>query len=710
MKILRVHIVLLSTLIGVSFVAGAQPASSAHSKPPITLDEFMNATEIGGARIAPDGSAVVISTGAPDWQQNRFKQDLWLWSKPGGAVTQLTHSGHDWSPQWSPDGKTIAFVSDRALPGDVASGDSEGAAEGNKDEPSRVWLISTLGGEAVPLYREKLDVHTFAWSSDGANILFSATEALSKDAEDAHKAEWKDVIRWREQERGDVLLSLPVAVALEVITKSPEAHQDPKPAADKPEYPAGSIVVTHSAFEIGEVVPSPNGESIAFETGPVSHRLENPAESELFLVAAKGGEARQVTHNQALEGDVHWEPSGKSVVLLVHAGGGSLEGAYTDVQGRIYSVDVATGKATRLGSEFQGSWENVAVTSTGTVIATGLKGMDQHVYRVDGEKFEVLASLPGNYAHLDVARGGGEVVFTHSTITAPTQAYVASSISALNDAKPVTSFNSIFTERAQVEWKPYRWTSTDGTEVEGVLIYPPGKSGDKHLRMLTLIHGGPEDADGDRFGADWYDWATYAAANGWLVFRPNYRGSTGYGDKFMLAIMPHLVSAPGLDILSGVDALVKDGTADPDHLTIGGYSYGGYMTNWLITQTTRFKAAVTGAGAVEHAANWGNDDLTWDDAWYLSGTPWEKPDLYQSEAALFQMDKVKTPTHIVGGNADNRVSYFEQVLLERALERLNVPHSLLVFPGENHPLDKNPWHGYIKVREELQWLNKYGGK
>jgi poly(3-hydroxybutyrate) depolymerase len=127
----------------------------------------------------------------------------------------------------------------------------------------------------------------------------------------------------------------------------------------------------------------------------------------------------------------------------------------------------------------------------------------------------------------------------------------------------------------------------------------------------------------------------------------------------MLAIMPHLVSAPGRDILSGVDALVKDGIADPDHLTIGGYSYGGYMTNWLITQTTRFKAAVTGAGAVEHAANWGNDDLTWDDAWYLSGTPWEKPELYQDEAALFQMNKVTTPTHIVGGNADNRVSYFE---------------------------------------------------
>ena len=224
----------------------------------------------------------------------------------------------------------------------------------------------------------------------------------------------------------------------------------------------------------------------------------------------------------------------------------------------------------------------------------------------------------------------------------------------------------------------------------------------------ALGYCGPEDADGNHFGADWYDWATLAATNGWLVFRPNYRGSTGYGDAFMLSIMPHLVSGPGSDILTGVDALVKDGIADPDHLTIGGYSYGGYMTNWLITQTTRFKAAVTGAGAVEHAANWGNDDLTWDDAWYLSGTPWEKPDLYQSEAALFQMNKVKTPTHIVGGNADDRVSFFEDVLLERALERLNVPHTLLVFPGENHPLDKNPWHGYVKVREELKWLAKYG--
>lgn len=684
------------------FPARAQNSSATPDKPRISLDEFMNATDILGARISPDGKAVVVSTAAPDWQHNRFAEDLWLWKKKSGVATTLTHAGHDSSPQWSPDGRMIAFLSDRPLPSEPPSDDD------SKEGTTRVWLIPIDGGEAVPLYRDKLDAHAFAWSSEGASVVFSVTQALSKAADDAEKEEWKDVNRWREQERGDVLLSLPLAVAIHNSAKISPPHQDPKPTADRPVYPEDATVLTTSSVQIKEIAPSPDGQQIAFETGPVSLRLENPADSELFLVAAKGGDARQLTHNQGLESDIHWMPSGSNLIFLVRAAAGSIEGPYQDVQGRIYSLDASTGKFIRLGTAFHGSWESATVSSDGTILAAGLTGIDQRVYRIDGENVAVVANAPGNNNFLDAAQHSSELLFTHSTLTDPTQVYVADSLPSVNDAKAVTAFNPIFRERAQVAWKPYLWKSNDGTEVEGVLIYPPGKLGEKHLPMLTLIHGGPADADGDRFEADWYDWATLAATNGWLVFRPNYRGSTGYGDEFMQGIRPHIVSAPGLDILSGVDALVHDGIADPDHLTVGGYSYGGYMTNWLITQTTRFKAAVTGAGAVEHAANWGNDDLTWDDAWYLSGTPWEKPELYQSEAALFQLNKVTTPTHIVGGNADNRVSYLEQVLLERALQRLNVPHDLLVFPGENHPLDKNPWHGYIKVREELKWLARYG--
>ena len=185
----------------------------------------------------------------------------------------------------------------------------------------------------------------------------------------------------------------------------------------------------------------------------------------------------------------------------------------------------------------------------------------------------------------------------------------------MTQARPITSFNKLFTERDLPKAKPYRWTSDDGTPVEGMLMYPPGKFEAKNLPMFVFIHGGPQDADGNHFEADWYQWDRLAATAGWLVFEPNYRGSTGYGDKFALQIVPEIVSRPGKDILTGVDALVKDGIADPNQLAVGGYSYGGYMTNWLITQTTRFKAAVTGAGAVEHVANWGNDDTAFDDAY-----------------------------------------------------------------------------------------------
>ncbi len=680
-------------------------------KPPIALDEFMNATAITDAQLSPDGSAAVIATSSPDWQGERFSQNLWLWAKTGNTLQPLTHAGHDSTPQWSPDGRYVAFLSYRPLNGSndapASSGDTKDKADA--DEPGRIWLIPVTGGEAFPFFREKLDVHAFAWWPDSSAIDFSVTEPRTRDQQDTQKNDWKDVIRWREQEHGDVLLSLPIAAAVQQSRSVPAAHQERKVAADQSEYPAEARVVTHSALEIGEVAFSPLDEQLVFETGPISHRVENPADTEIYLVEARGGEARRLTHNNGAESHLKWDRTGTNLFFTVAKGSGSIEGEYRDVQGRLYTMDVASGKITRLGSNFTGSWEDFTLTSDGKLMATGQLGVDQKIYQVQQNKAEAIATLPGTYEHVHSAQQGSAFLFTHSAITDPTQVFIADNAASLKAAKSITSFNPVFKERAKVDWQPFQWKSDDGTPIEGVLIYPPGKKGVKNLRMLTLIHGGPEDADGDHFGADWYDWATLAAANGWLVFRPNYRGSTGYGDAFMLSIQPHLVSAPGRDILSGVDALVKQGIADPDHLTIGGYSYGGYMTNWLITQTTRFKAAVTGAGAVEHAANWGNDDLTYDDAWYLSGTPWEKPGLYQDEAALFQMNKVTTPTHIVGGNADVRVSYLEQVLLERSLQKLNVPHTLLVFPGENHPLDKNPWHGYIKVREELKWLAKYGG-
>ncbi|MGB6690437.1 MAG: S9 family peptidase [Terracidiphilus sp.] len=691
--------------------------------PAITLDEFLNVTEITDAKISPDGTAAVIATESPDWKASVYRHDLWLWTAQNG-LKPLTHSGSEEHPEWSPDGKWIAFMSDRALPDEDA--DADGEPESDSAKSDRLWLIPVAGGEALPLYTEKLDVHAFAWSPDGSSIYYAVTSPQTHDEEEAQKQEWKDVIRWREQNRGDVLVTQEVAPALkralEVPSPSEAKSEEEKSYSEKAgkkksekeaqptSLPPGAATIATNPISISEIAPSPDGKSLAFETEPAHHREENPADYEMFLVSSSGGELRQVTHNQAIESGLRWSADSRSICFLVQAAAGSLEGKYTDVQGRLYRMDPASGKVDRLGAGFDGSFDQFTLLPDGREIATGLKGIETRLYLIDDERATKLPGLAGSYDGVDAGRSSNAIVVRQSAINKPTQVYLAADPEHPDQLTALTSFNPIFAQHAQPEWEPYTWKSDDGRTIEGVLIFPPGKRDAKHLRMFTLIHGGPADADGNRFGADWYDWATLAAANGWLVFRPNYRGSAGYGDDFMLEIMPHLVSKPGRDILAGVDALVKDGYADPDHLAIGGYSYGGYMTNWLITQTTRFKAAVTGAGAVEHAANWGNDDVTWDDAWYLGGQPWQDPDLYQSEAALFRFDKVKTPTHLVQGGEDVRVSYLEGVTMERALEALGIPHSFLTFPGEGHGLGKNPWHGYIKVREELKWLEKYAGK
>jgi dipeptidyl aminopeptidase/acylaminoacyl peptidase len=674
-------------------------------KPAITLDEYLNTTSITSTNLSPDASAAVIATETPDWKQSVYRHDLWIWTSRSG-LAPLTHSGTDQRPQWSPDGKWIAFVSDRAPAGAV-----DGDAETENAKFSRIWVISASGGEALPLYSQNLDVHAFVWAPDSSAIYFSAKAPLTHDQEDQQKDEWKDVVRWREQYRGDVLLKIPVAAALARAIAVPTANQAPSAASANAQPSSklaeGATAIASLDLAISEISPSPDGTQVAFLTEPIHKRIENPADYEIYFVESNGGTPRQITHNQAVESNIRWSPDGKWLHFAVAAGAGSLEGKYRDVQGRLYRLDPASGKSERLGSSFDGSLDQYTLLADGRELALGLKGTETQIYLIEGDKATRLPGIPGSYAELESAHASNALLVRFSTINDPQQVYLMPDPLQPDKLKKLTGFNPVFAEHAQPEWQPYTWKSEDGVTVEGVLIFPPGKKGARHLRMLTFIHGGPADADGNRFGADWYDWATLAADNGWLVFRPNYRGSTGYGDEFMLQIEPHLVSKPGRDILTGVDALVKDGYADPDHLAIGGYSYGGYMTNWLITQTTRFKSAVTGAGAVEHAANWGNDDETWDDTWYLGGRPWENPQLYQDEAALFRFDKVKTPTHLVQGGADIRVSYLEGETMERALQSLGIPHSFLVFPGEGHGLDKNPWHGYIKLREELKWLDKY---
>jgi dipeptidyl aminopeptidase/acylaminoacyl peptidase len=257
----------------------------------------------------------------------------------------------------------------------------------------------------------------------------------------------------------------------------------------------------------------------------------------------------------------------------------------------------------------------------------------------------------------------------------------------------------------------YKWKNEEDQRIiEGMLHYPPGKFESKNLPLLVLIHGGPYGANGNRFLPIWYAWATLAASEGWLVLEPNYRGSTGYGDQFLDEVRYRPLSLPGKDILFGVDQLIRDGIVDPYRLTIGGYSYGGFLTNWLITQTKRFNAALSGAGVIEHVSAWGEMDVPIFFSYLFGGNPWEVPHTYQNEAPIYQLDRVSTPTIITTGESDIRVPASQSYIMERGLYSQEVPVKLIIFPKEEHGLSINPWHGKIKVREELKWLKKYGNQ
>ena len=716
-------------------VVQIEAQTEAKPKPKLSFDEFFNSVSITALEISPDGNSVAIGTERADWDQQIFRNDLWLYHDDAKSLIQLTQSGHDSEPKWSPDGRWIAFVSERKTSAEK-SDDSDSDSSSKDEETSQLYLISPNGGEAFPITQGEEDVHAFSWSTDSQTIYFATRQPWSKTQKDAYKQSWKDVIQYRTAERGDTIFALDLPGALARHAAAPakldsSSEKDKEQKEEKEDLTPGARAIATSPLRVDTLETSPDGRKLAFLSNAINQRQEKYEDVEIYVVdlvsvarapspatadsAANPtlAQPRRITHNTAVETRPRWANDSRHILFTVEIG--DVSGPYRDLQPHLYSVDTdsATGdhdQVDQWSKAFIGPVDHYAVAGS-TILAAARVGTEVQMYSAvkPSDEFHQLSKWPGTYSAISTAKSSGKIAFVYSALDKPDELYLADSLEKLNDAKPITNFNKLFAERDLPKGKPYQWKADDGTTVEGMLIYPPGKFESKHLPMFTLIHGGPADADGNHFEADWYQWAALAATNGWLVFEPNYRGSTGYGDKFLLQIVPVIVSRPGKDILEGVDALVKDGIADPDHLTVGGYSYGGYMTNWLITQTTRFKAAVTGAGAVEHIGNWGNDDTTYDDAYFLGGRPWEVPQRYHDEAAIFQMDKVKTPTHMVAGADDIRVAVLEDYLLEHALYSLGIPNKLLIFPGEGHGLGKNPWHGKIKVREELKWLQKYGG-
>lgn len=638
----------------------------------MTLDEFFRYVEVGDVQMAPDGRSLLCVT-----QTRNFEKDLiesWIWRvglEPGaGPPTRLTVSGSDDRPRWSPDSRTFVFLGRRG------------------EDSDRLYRMNAFGGEPEALPAMDGDIRDYEYSRDGSRLYLSVGFDTA-DTTDGAPLD-SDVRRYDRDARASEL------DALELATGK----------------------LSHLAeinYDVSNLEVSPDGARIAFTTFTPSGLEEDVRDAEIFVIGADGAGLRQLTHNYVdEEQELRWSEDGRWIYFT--AAGDELADHNVITQSRLYRVGIEGGKPewqTRgftgsVGCYLLGGPSYLPPRAGRAALVTAQRGLDASPAWLD-EKTGTLQPMafPSGITWGYAESPAGRIAFLHSDIHQAPEVWVAESPARLAEAKCVTRFNAAFESVPFARTRDFHYRAPDGREIEGMLTYPPGKEDARKLPLLVSLHGGPEFFVGHYCMPGYDEYRLLAASRGFLVFEPNYRGSYGYGDAFHSDLVGHPVSKPGQDVLAGVEDLVKQGLADPDRLSVTGYSYGGYLSNWLITHSDRFRAAATGAGAANHVSAWGNHDLTAWGEFLFGGTPYERRDLYERESPFWLLPRVKTATHIVTGETDTTVPAEEAYQLYRGLRLSGAPTTLLIFPGESHVFNR-PSHEKEKIRAELAWLERHG--
>ena len=660
--------------------------SSIERKPKLTLNEYFDFTSYPLLSLSPSGQHLLIHSKRPSWNSSSYENSLWLYGIETKRKQLITGAlSESFKPQWSPSGNWVAFLLNQ---NSLASSDEYPKAN------EYIYLYSVISSEWLPIYIGKEIPLTLTWSNEDFSLyLVTFASMPPKENENLPKVEWKDVIQYRLSRSNEGSAIHRIDIEKSNQTSSTKRYH-----------------IKNVPFLITELLFVPFEEKLLLMS--FSTLFEKRDIFEMYSLNLRNlSTLSRLTNNELWEQELRLSSDNRHVLFLA-SGREWSQGKSNAVQQRLYSLDLFNGHLERLAKDFDGSIAGYMMKPDGSVYILGQLGTETHIYTQQSPTHKLLhhRGWNGTYERISLSsKRDGPIAFIHSSFERPKEVYLMDNIDQLQSARALTNENKLFTERELPKTQVYQWKNNeDQRTIEGILHYPPGKFQTKNLPTLLLIHGGPGPSSTNSFTADWYTWAPLAASEGWLVLEPNYRGSLGYGDQFHNEVFRQPLSRPGRDILSGVDQLVNDGIADQHRLAIGGYSYGGFLTNWLITQTTRFNAALSGAGAVEYVSAWGTRDASAFVNSLMGGHPWEVPQSYQSESPIYHLSRVRTPTHIITGEKDTQSEPSQSLMLERGLHYRGIPVQLLLFPNEGHGLNKNPWNGKIKVREELKWLQKYG--
>lgn len=623
---------------------------------------------IASPRVSPDGRRVVYTVSDPVMTADRseYVSQVWMATADGRENVQLTFADKSsTNPKWSPDGNWLAFTSAR------------------KENRNNLYLLRVAGGEAEPLTDLKGSVADFDWSPDGRSIAYTSADPKSEEEEKNDKA--KNDFRWVDE---NVKLA-----RLYVIPVQKDAMGKREPRK-----------LTSENYHVGEFDWSPDGSRIAF-----SHAKTPGANdwttSDVSVIEVATGKVSVFVNTPAAESSPLFSPDGKSLALIV-----SDNPPRWAQSGLIQIFPAAGGQPKALAASFDAQ-PNVAGWSPdgGRLYFSEAKGTGTQVYAVDvaANRIEEVKAAPAVYTALSLNRAGTAFAFVRQTPEAPPEAFVA----AVSDFTP----RQISRANAEMKLPPLgktevvRWKSADGKEIEGLLTYPVGYQTGRRVPLILNIHGGPAGVFQQTFiaGRGAYPIAAFAA-RGYAVLRPNPRGSSGYGVEFRRANLKDWGGADFQDLMTGVDKVIEMGIADPERLGVMGWSYGGYMTSWIVTQTKRFKAASAGAPVTNLMSFTGTADIPSFIPDYFGGQYWEASELYQKHSPMFNVRGVTTPTMIQHGDADIRVPISQGYEFYRALKAQGVPTRMLVLPRQPHG-PTEPKMQVAIMQANLDWFEKYLG-
>lgn len=643
---------------------------------PLTPEMVLDLKSVSDAVISPDGDHIIYVLRVPrtaDEEKGSDHEQIWMVSASGeGEPTRfVTGSGDAWSPQWSPDGRWIAFLSDRGEEGD----DSD---EGE----TQVYVMSFFGGEARKLTESETSVRSFKWSPDGNWIAYVASDPKTEEEEEA-------------EERGEdwtvVDENLKARRLWAIDVESGETRR-----------------VTETDISVWDFDWSPAGDRLVISATDEPRTDDSYMFKSLYLVAAAGGEPTQLCETEGKLREPRWSPDGEQIAFR---GAVSLNDPYP---GSLFVVNVSAGRPVNLTPVIPATITSVKWRNRESLMFAAIEGTETTLNTIDADGDEMKAVFSGVEIFYDftLSRDGKRAAVAANSFEHPREVFLWEPGGLFRRGEgTMTRLTHLNPDLDGIELAPQEavsWTARDGLEIEGLLLKPLNYTEGKRYPLVVQVHGGPEGAYLDGWNTSWGRWSQLLAARDYVVLMPNFRGSIGRGVEFSKADHNDLGGADMQDVLDGIDYLVERGLVDDDRVGIGGTSYGGFLSALAATaHSERFAAAIDNAGI----SNWISFTGVTDIPYEMCIVHWnfwvfDHPDLPWERSALAHIDKANTPTLICHGKADIRVHHEQALQLYTALKHKGVETQLVLYPRATHGLRERA-HKLDFMTRCIDWFDKY---